>query len=477
MASLKIPLQVNCSNCAASNLPGSPHCNSCGAPIAGVPQAQQQQEERPITGGLTTQASGSLQKFVADGQDPALVKQVYEKTLQVLTGGEEIEYVAVANKAAVASTPDSAVSTNKRLIVYRKKRFGKLEADDIFWRDVRNIEMKDDRMGASLACESVQGWRLKVEALPSDQARHIYDLGMQYSDRVRSSLGQQMAAAASVAPPTVADTSQQAGVSQPLVLSAEQVHEQTQPAYYAEIGQPPTRQPQAGPNYVPTPQSVLQDILNALPHQDVNGQSASAMQAAAFQAPQYEPTSPLMAEQIAHQGNEYAPGQRPTGPLLPSRLVTGKNGGTLIVGQADPNAPFQVRGANPSGPLPVMNSGNPNSNGPFYAQTVQPDPVSYVEQPLNEANSGMLRPDMPNRSNYGSPFGDADNQSGPLRAAKPKAPVPSSIAKPPVQSAKSASGAQDDLVRKMKQLKEMLDIGLITPEEFEAKKADILERI
>lgn len=40
-----------------------------------------------------------------------------------------------------------------------------------------------------------------------------------------------------------------------------------------------------------------------------------------------------------------------------------------------------------------------------------------------------------------------------------------------------APAGQEDSLQKLKQLREMLDAGLITAAEFEAKKAEILSRI
>ena len=58
--------------------------------------------------------------------------------------------------------------------------------------------------------------------------------------------------------------------------------------------------------------------------------------------------------------------------------------------------------------------------------------------------------------------------TGPLQGGSPK-----------VNSTRTAQSkaASDDPVRKMKQLKEMLDAGLITEADFQQKKLDILSRI
>ncbi len=136
MAPLKLPFQVSCPNCQAGSLPQSPYCSRCGAPLveasAGSPAVI-----KPV-GPL----EDPIRKLINEGQDPVLVKQIYDRALAIMTTDETIEYVSIAGRGGIGHTPDCVVATSKRVMLYHKKRMGKVELDDCYWRDVRYATMK-----------------------------------------------------------------------------------------------------------------------------------------------------------------------------------------------------------------------------------------------------------------------------------------------------------------------------------------------
>src|SRR6186713_2565220 len=99
MAPIKNTVQVQCRNCQAGNKPGSPHCNSCGAPLADVTPSTIPQDQGSSQVAHVAQVipvGDPVVRFSADGQDRAMVKQTYERAKAILTQDESIEYIATA---------------------------------------------------------------------------------------------------------------------------------------------------------------------------------------------------------------------------------------------------------------------------------------------------------------------------------------------------------------------------------------------
>jgi hypothetical protein len=70
----------------------------------------------------------------------------------------------------------------------------------------------------------------------------------------------------------------------------------------------------------------------------------------------------------------------------------------------------------------------------------------------------------------------------PVRVEEPAAPPPAPAPAPPPAPAPAApagpaAATADDVTRTLTSLAELRDSGVITPEEYEAKKAELLERI
>ena len=139
------------------------------------------------------------------------MQQAYARASEILTSGETLEYVAVANKGSLTHAPDCAVATNKRIMLYRKKVLGKLEQDDYYWRDVNHAALKDGRGGVTFTVESIQGWQMAIESLPRAQAVRLYELAVAHSEKLAEALRlkviQQDAAAPvpAMPPPPTAD--------------------------------------------------------------------------------------------------------------------------------------------------------------------------------------------------------------------------------------------------------------------------------
>jgi hypothetical protein len=409
VAPLKIPLQVTCPNCQTGNLPGSPYCSRCGAPMD--PQGQ---PSRFSTGGLRSQEADFAKTFTSEGQDPALAKQVHDKASQILTNGEQIEYIATGNRVTVGAMPECAVATNKRLIVCRKKMLGKLELDDCSWRDVEDAVLSDGRHGWTLKVSTIQGWPLAVEALPEAQAIRLHEHAMKFSERLRNRLGQ--AAATNTQPVPPVQQSQETVPQLPDI---------------AAVAQPIRQMPTTPPSGPLQPQQV-----------------PAARQSGPLPAPPVVPTNApsYMPASSAYEG-ALPPAQRQQTPVqaMPAAAAF----------QGPPQAGPQIVDLAQRAPQPLPGT------GPF---------ATRQSAPLN-GNELPTRP-----------------MTGPLQGVPQSAPAGTNGANPagiprPIPAAANATranqgkAATDDPVRKMKQLKEMLEAGLITEADFQQKKLDILSRI
>ncbi|HET9494237.1 MAG TPA: PH domain-containing protein [Chloroflexia bacterium] len=468
------------------------------------------------------------------------MSQAYERAGEILTSGETIEYIAVANRGSLTHAPDVAVASNKRIMLFRKKVLGKVEQDDFNWRDVRSATMKDGRNGVTFTLESIQGWQMSVESLPKGQAWRLYELSVEHSERLAESLRLRTgpfdpALAMPDLPVTPAPTTE------------------LPPSYYAPPAHPTFPQPpaqghlpslprvQQPPSYAeqpalqapepaqpqPTPESVLQTILQQAAQAGGAPTRPMPLSAAAFQAPVAdaqpvtfsEPSTDMSMrsmprlsslEQIAvfsgpltgslptiHdsaprspyeprtvQSGSGAPGQSPDGEGEPkassAATVSALQAGAAAVAGAQSEA-------YPDGPMPLPGS---MSSGPLLEAAYEYDPSAYPgellsggleTQQLYSHRAGELadRITSTNLSNgHEEPLQAGGRTRRPAVSRQPAAPSPKTRQTGTTPAARVNGRADaDDPVLKMKKLKEMLDAGLIDGDDYEAKKADILSRL
>jgi hypothetical protein len=124
-----------------------------------------------------------LSRLLGDEQDPKIVDKIVTKTKELLTRGEEIEYIGVQRKPIITLAPDAVVLTNKRFIIVRPKIMGMTFIDHI-WRDIMNIHMSEQLLTATVSCQLTNGSKLAIESIPKKQARKIYSICQEHEERV-----------------------------------------------------------------------------------------------------------------------------------------------------------------------------------------------------------------------------------------------------------------------------------------------------
>lgn len=128
--------------------------------------------------------SNPLRKFLTEEQDPAQVQKVFANVRQILTGGEEILYIAV-QKPLMSLSPDSVVLTNKRFIVYRPTLLGGANFQDYIWRDLHDARLSEGMINSTVTLHTVKGQILTLGDLPKAQARKLYSFAQEMEERVR----------------------------------------------------------------------------------------------------------------------------------------------------------------------------------------------------------------------------------------------------------------------------------------------------
>jgi hypothetical protein len=473
----------------------------------------------------------------------ALVQQAHSRAAEILTSGETIEYVAVANRGSLTHAPDVAVASNKRIMLFRKKVLGKLEQDDFHWRDVRNATTKDGRNGVTLTLDSIQGWQMAIESLPKGQAWRLYELAVEHCDRLAQMLrgrtgpidpafgipggaAAPVPAAAPEVPPSYYAAPSPAVPQLPALPSVSQQHPDRTSIHIAESTAMPSSEPAQAH---PTPESVLQAILQQAAQAGGAPTRPMPLSAAAFQAPVADAQPVTFSEPGTNLNMRSMPRLNSleqisvfSGPLTGSLPSIGDgprhspyeqrsverdnvadaykiNGATdrqEVHGETE-NSPEQritgrAHGENdaehPDGLMPLPGS---HSSGPLleaaydYGGSVYAEDMisgSLETQQLNTNRAADLADR--NTSTHLSGGGEdrvqvAGRSRRPSAASRTPAPMSQKSRQSGMSQAPRAHGRfdADDPVQKMKQLKAMLDAGLIDNADYESKKAEILSRL
>lgn len=114
-----------------------------------------------------------IEFFLSEEQDAESVRKILPKVFELLTKDEFIEYVAVQKKLVVNISPDAVVLTNKRIIFVQPSLFG-MKFQDFPWREVADVHMSEQLIGATLTCKTTTGRHLALDSIPKRQARKVY---------------------------------------------------------------------------------------------------------------------------------------------------------------------------------------------------------------------------------------------------------------------------------------------------------------
>ncbi|NIJ82744.1 PH domain-containing protein [Xanthomonas cannabis] len=123
----------------------------------------------------------AVAQFLTDEQDPVAVGKILPKVSELLTRDEQVEYIAVQKKMVMNLSPDAVVLTNRRFIVVYPKLFG-MTFRDFPWREVLDVHMSEQMLGATIMCRTTQGTSASIDSLPKKQARRVYAYAQQVEE-------------------------------------------------------------------------------------------------------------------------------------------------------------------------------------------------------------------------------------------------------------------------------------------------------
>ncbi|MBB3823083.1 ribosomal protein S19 [Xanthomonas arboricola] len=118
---------------------------------------------------------------MTDEQDPVAVGKILPKVSELLTRDEQVEYIAVQKKMVMNLSPDAVVLTNRRFIVVYPTLFG-MTFRDFPWREVLDVHMSEQMLGATIMCRTTQGTSASIDSLPKKQARRVYAYAQQVEE-------------------------------------------------------------------------------------------------------------------------------------------------------------------------------------------------------------------------------------------------------------------------------------------------------
>jgi len=135
--------------------------------------------------GPSAKVTDLIRALTSEEQDPAIVQTVLEGVQQIMTSGENVLYVAVQKGPLAKISPDCAVLTNRRFIVYRPKLLGRVTFEDHGWRDLHDAKLQENILGATFTLTTASGQALTIEHLPKAQARRLYAFAQEIEEQVR----------------------------------------------------------------------------------------------------------------------------------------------------------------------------------------------------------------------------------------------------------------------------------------------------
>ena len=124
----------------------------------------------------------SLERYMADGQDPKMVAKLHQRVTEICTRDEVIEYMAIQQRPVANLSPDAVVLTNRRIMIFRQKLLGRMDMADLQWMQCRDVRIKEDIMGATIFFQAANGSASSLDWLPKPQARKVYRIAQEMEE-------------------------------------------------------------------------------------------------------------------------------------------------------------------------------------------------------------------------------------------------------------------------------------------------------
>ena len=120
----------------------------------------------------------AITHFMDEGQDPALVAEIFTHVSGLISSHEQIYYIAHQKPKMLKQKPDSVVVTNERLIITRQG-LGGSRTEDHQWKDVMTVEMRESLMGTTFSVVDRRDHVIQVDDLPKPQLEKLCQLAQE----------------------------------------------------------------------------------------------------------------------------------------------------------------------------------------------------------------------------------------------------------------------------------------------------------
>jgi hypothetical protein len=127
-----------------------------------------------------------IEKFLNEQQDAKAVEKVYTRLVELLPPGEDTLYIATQKKPLVNLLPETIVITNRRVLFFSPANLGlSLKFVDFVWKDIADVNMKEEIIGSVFTIKTVQGAEMSVDYLPKVQGRKLYQFSQECRENER----------------------------------------------------------------------------------------------------------------------------------------------------------------------------------------------------------------------------------------------------------------------------------------------------
>lgn len=120
----------------------------------------------------------ALTHSMDEGQDPAMVVEIYQQMNALISSHEQIYYIAHQKPKILKHKPDAVVVTNERLIINRQG-LGGSRVEDYQWKDIISVQMRDGLMGTTFTLLDRNDHVIQVDDLPKSQLERLCQLAQE----------------------------------------------------------------------------------------------------------------------------------------------------------------------------------------------------------------------------------------------------------------------------------------------------------
>ena len=120
----------------------------------------------------------ALTHSMDEGQDPAMVAEIYKQMNGLISSHEQIYYIAHQKPKMLKHKPDCVVITNERLIINRQG-LGGSRVEDYQWKDIMSVQMSEGIMGTTFRLKDHHDHLVQVDDLPKPQLEKLCQLAQE----------------------------------------------------------------------------------------------------------------------------------------------------------------------------------------------------------------------------------------------------------------------------------------------------------